>query len=154
MQVLQQAAKAGQLQQLLSQHSHSLQRHAKQLLKRVGHDTSGQQLGAALLPLAVAAAGAGGPQGLPSGAPSSSTTEPEAQARQLVAAVGTKHLLRFASTGVVQAAIDAQLVSAADALQQACRRDPGCFLRLLEDNLHQLHSYDASKVGGSLFCCL
>jgi len=145
-QLLQQAAKVGQQQQLLGQHSDSLQRHASRLLKRVGHDAAGQQVGEALLLLAGAAAAAAGPSPMETSTGSASNLT--AQALVLVTAVGTKYLLRFGSRDMVQAAVDAQLVTASDALQQACRRDPGNFLQLLDSSLDKHPKAVADQVGG------
>jgi hypothetical protein len=145
---LHKAAQHDQLQKIVSKDAVRLRSHVKQLLKRVGHDTAGQQVGQALLQLLAAPASAAVHVSTTSTAAADHITE----VQQLVAAVGAKHLLRFGSPALVQAAVDAQLVSIVAALQQACRKDPGTFLQLLEQNLAGLDKYTAEQVSTMAFC--
>jgi hypothetical protein len=55
-------------------------------------------------------------------------------------------VLRFGSTRVLQAAVDAKLVSLEEALAQACRREPSIFLQLLEVNIDALDRGLAARV--------
>jgi hypothetical protein len=147
--VLQRAAKNGHLQQLthVSETSHCLKRHAQQLIKRVGHDAASQQVGEALLQL-VAAGNTSQTYSTAGTSTGTASTAAHADAEQLFDAFGAKHVLRFGSTRVLQAAVDARLVSLEEALAQTCRREPGIFLQLLEHNVDALDRIGAERVRG------